>query len=74
HAHKVRSAGGDDPVDRELATSVGLGEDAIARLMNEIGFAKAGEAWRWRGRRGSPPDRRTHPSNAFAELEKLRRK
>ena len=33
HAHKVRSAGGDDPVDAELATSVGLGEEAIARLM-----------------------------------------
>jgi ATP-dependent RNA helicase SUPV3L1/SUV3 len=74
HAHKVRSVGGDDPVDRELATSVGLGEDSIGRLMNEIGFTRAGEAWRWRGRRGPRPDRRTPSSNAFAELEKLRRK
>ena len=57
HARKVRSAGGDDPVDRELATSVGLSEDAVARLMGDIGFAKAGDAWRWRGRRGHRPDR-----------------
>jgi ATP-dependent RNA helicase SUPV3L1/SUV3 len=74
HARKVRSAGGEDPVDRELATSVGLGEEALARLMNEIGFAKAGDAWRWRGRRGARPDKRATPSHAFAELEKLRRK
>jgi ATP-dependent RNA helicase SUPV3L1/SUV3 len=74
HARKVRSAGGDDPVDRELATSVGLNDDALARLMNEIGFTRAGDAWRWRGRHGPRPDRRTHSSHAFAELEKLRRK
>ena len=30
HARKVRSAGGDDPVDTALATSVGLDEEAIA--------------------------------------------
>ena len=74
HARKVRSAGGADPVDRELATSVGLGEDALARLMNDIGFAKAGDAWRWRGRRPQRDDRRAPASHAFAELEKLRRK
>ena len=53
HAHKVRAAGGKDPVDVELARSVGLDEDGIARLMTEIGFARAGDAWRWRGRRRS---------------------
>jgi ATP-dependent RNA helicase SUPV3L1/SUV3 len=74
HARKVRSAGGDDPVDRELATSVGLDEEALARLMNEIGFTRAGDAWRWRGRRGTRPDKRARPSHAFAELEKLRRR
>jgi ATP-dependent RNA helicase SUPV3L1/SUV3 len=74
HARKVRSAGGDDPVDRELATSVGLDEEALARLMNEIGFTRAGDAWRWRGRRGPRPDKRARPSHAFAELEKLRRR
>ncbi len=74
HAHKVRSAGGDDPVDAGLATSVGLSEEAIERLMAEIGFARAGDAWRWRGRRPPREDRRSAPSHAFAELEKLRRK
>jgi ATP-dependent RNA helicase SUPV3L1/SUV3 len=73
HARKVRSAGGDDPVDAALATSLGLGEEAIARLMGEVGFARAGDAWRWRGRRGPQPDRRAAPSHAFAELAKLRK-
>jgi ATP-dependent RNA helicase SUPV3L1/SUV3 len=74
HARKVRSAGGEDPVDAALATSIGLGEEAIARLMNEVGFTRAGDAWRWRGRRAGPPDRRAPPSHAFAELAKLRPK
>jgi ATP-dependent RNA helicase SUPV3L1/SUV3 len=74
HAHKVRSAGGKNPVDTELATSVGLGEDALARLMSDIGFAKAGDAWRWRGRHAAKrQDRRETGSHAFAELAKLRR-
>jgi ATP-dependent RNA helicase SUPV3L1/SUV3 len=73
HARKVRSAGGEDPVDAALATSVGLDEEAIARLMAEVGFARAGDAWRWRGRRGQPPDRRRTGSHAFAELAKLKR-
>ncbi len=74
HAHKTRSAGGDDPVDRELAISIGLDEEAIARLMSDIGFAKSGATWRWRGRRQArrgPAENR--PANAFAELAKLRR-
>ncbi|MFL6829191.1 MAG: helicase-related protein [Sphingomicrobium sp.] len=73
HARKVRSAGGEDPVDAALATSVGLDEDAIARLMGEVGFTKAGNAWRWRGRRAPRPDRRAAPSHAFAELAKLKK-
>jgi ATP-dependent RNA helicase SUPV3L1/SUV3 len=61
-------------VDRELAISIGLGEEALARLMGEIGFARAGDAWRWRGRRGPRPDHgRGAPSHAFAELAKLKR-
>jgi ATP-dependent RNA helicase SUPV3L1/SUV3 len=73
HAHKVRAAKGDDPVDRDLARSVGLDEGMLDRLMTEIGFAKAGDAWRWRGRRRQPdrPDRR--PGNAFAALADLKR-
>ena len=74
HARKVRSAGGDDPVDTALATSVGLSEEAIAKLMDEVGFTRSGEAWKWRGRRPAREDRRSAPSHAFAELEKLRRK
>ena len=42
--------------------------------MADIGFARSGDAWRWRGRRGPRQDRRSAPSHAFAELEKLRRK
>ena len=75
HARKVRSAGGADPVDVPFATSLGLDEEAIARLMGEVGYAKAGDAWRWRGRRPQRDDRRPTPTtNAFAELEKLKRK
>jgi ATP-dependent RNA helicase SUPV3L1/SUV3 len=73
HARKVRSAGGDDPVDLPLATSLGLTEEAIARLMAEVGFTKAGEAWKWRGRRPPRSDRRgASGSHAFAELAKLK--
>jgi ATP-dependent RNA helicase SUPV3L1/SUV3 len=74
HAHKLKSAGGKDPVDVELARSVGLDEDGIALLMKEIGFAKAGDAWRWRGRRArrpEAPDKRL--PNAFAALADLKR-
>jgi ATP-dependent RNA helicase SUPV3L1/SUV3 len=74
HARQVRSAGGDNPVNMELATSVGLSEEAVGRLMAEVGFTRAGEAWKWRGRHSPRGDRRTAPSHAFAELEKLRRK
>ncbi|MEO8547436.1 MAG: helicase, partial [Sphingomicrobium sp.] len=74
HAHKVRAAGGADPVDAAFAISVGLDADGIARLMTEIGFARAGDAWRWRGRRGRRPegaDKRG--SHAFAALANLKR-
>ena len=74
HARKVRSAGGADPVDQALVTSIGLSDDALARLMNEVGFAKAGEAWKWRGRRGPRAEPRQTPSHAFAELAKLKKK
>ena len=73
HAHRVRSSGGDTPVDQELATSVGLDEDGINRLMVEVGFAKAGDAWKWRGRRLHRPERERQGSHAFAELAKLKR-
>jgi len=74
HAHKARSAGEKDPVDAELARSVGLSADGIARLMTEIGFARAGDAWRWRGRRARRPDAADkRRGNAFASLADLKR-
>jgi ATP-dependent RNA helicase SUPV3L1/SUV3 len=74
HAHKVRSAGGQDVVDVALATSVGLDEEGIAKLMADVGFARAGDAWRWRGRRPSrEAPRKPQAANAFAELAKLKR-
>jgi ATP-dependent RNA helicase SUPV3L1/SUV3 len=74
HARKVRSAGGADPVDDALATSIGLDEEAIAKLMSDVGFTRAGDAWRWRGRRAPPPGRRPSGSHAFAELAKLKKR
>jgi ATP-dependent RNA helicase SUPV3L1/SUV3 len=74
HARKVRSSGGTDPVDAELATSIGLDEEAISRLMGDIGFARTGDSWRWRGRRAPRQERRAPASHAFAELAKLKKK
>ena len=75
HAHKVRSAGGENPLDSDLATSIGLSAEATARLMADVGFARKDGAWHWRGRRGGRPRERPETaSHAFAELAKLRRK
>ncbi len=74
HAHRVRGQGGDDPVDRDLVTSLGLDEETVGRLMKEIGFEGRDGAWKWRGRRPRrhmPPVQ--PPSHAFAELAKLKR-
>ena len=73
HARKIRSGGGDDPVDASLATSIGLDDDAIAKLMAEVGFTRTEDAWRWRGRHSPRPDRRATASHAFAELAKLKK-
>jgi ATP-dependent RNA helicase SUPV3L1/SUV3 len=74
HAHKARAAGAKDPVDAEFARSVGLDEGGIARLMADIGFARAGEAWRWRGRRAKRAEAtEQRPGNAFAALADLKR-
>ena len=40
--------------------------------MSEVGFTRAGNAWRWRGRRPSRGDGRGSGSHAFAELAKLK--
>jgi len=74
HAHHVRAAKGSDPIDHALATSLGLDPDTLKRLMAEVGFVPAGEAWKWRGNhrpapRAAPP----RPGNAFAALANLKR-
>ena len=75
HAHQVRQHGGEDPVDRALATSIGLDDATVRHLMAEVGFVPAGEAWAWRGhrrpRRREPQEPR--PGNAFAALAGLKR-
>jgi ATP-dependent RNA helicase SUPV3L1/SUV3 len=75
HAHQVRAHEGEDPVDRALATSLGLDEPTVRHLMAEIGFVPSGEAWAWRGHRR--PRRRApqgpRPGNAFAALAGLKR-
>ncbi|HET9355251.1 MAG TPA: helicase, partial [Sphingomicrobium sp.] len=75
HAHQVRQHGGEDPVDRALAISIGLDEATVRHLMAEVGFVPAGEAWAWRGHRR--PRRREpqppRPQNAFAVLAGLKR-
>ena len=73
HARKVRSAGGEDPVDRELATSIGLDEEALARLMARSASPGpatrgAGAAAAASGPTAAPPRR-----HAFAELAKLKK-
>ena len=48
---------------------------AIARLMAEIGFTRAGDAWRWRGHAGrAASDRAARARHAFAELAELKRR
>jgi ATP-dependent RNA helicase SUPV3L1/SUV3 len=74
HAHHVKAAQGSDPIDHALATSLGLDADTLKRLMAEVGFVPAGEAWKWRGHhrpatRAAPP----RPGNAFAALANLKR-
>ncbi|MEO7503830.1 MAG: helicase-related protein [Sphingomicrobium sp.] len=74
HAHLVKAAGSGDPVDQAMVTSLGLDPETVRKLMAEIGFVPAGEAWKWRG--AQRPHRRTdppRPGNAFAELAKLKR-
>jgi ATP-dependent RNA helicase SUPV3L1/SUV3 len=60
-------------VDLPLATSIGLDEDATNRLMQEVGFAKTGDNWKWRGRRHRHERVEQRPGNAFAGLAALKR-
>jgi ATP-dependent RNA helicase SUPV3L1/SUV3 len=78
HAHEARGGEGRPVVDQALATSLGLSDQAVAKLMRDLGFRAAeGDAsgWVWRGpnrprrREARPPD----PSHAFAALAGLKR-
>jgi ATP-dependent RNA helicase SUPV3L1/SUV3 len=79
HAHKVRAAGaqgqGLDLVDRDLATSLGLPDAVIDRLMAEVGFRAGSEGgWAWRGNKAAraAPAAPPRPGNAFAALAGLK--
>ena len=74
HARQAREKDEGEPLDRALATSLGLDEQMIGALMAEIGFVRSGDSWRWRGR--SPPrrDARQSPGNQFAALADLKRR
>ncbi|GAA4008823.1 helicase-related protein [Sphingomonas swuensis] len=80
-AHRARAAerpGGEtlEPIDRDLVTSLGLSDEALARLMAEVGFrADPAGAWHWRGTRPRTRSRPTpaRPGNAFAALAGLKR-
>ena len=41
--------------------------------MAEVGFAKAGDAWRWRGRRGQRPDRARGAQPRLRRAAKLKK-
>ena len=45
----------------------------LAQLMAEVGFTRAGDAWKWRGRRPPRANGPASKSHAFAELAKLKR-
>lgn len=76
-AHDARAGRRPFAPDPALATSIGLEEGTIARLMAELGFRPAAAEdgmprWTWRGR---PPMRReaVEPTGAFAKLAELAR-
>ncbi|KQU47484.1 helicase [Sphingomonas sp. Leaf339] len=71
-AHDARAGRKPFMPDPALATSIGLEPGTLARLMTELGFRPANDAWVWRGR---PPARRAvvvpASENAFAGLAGL---
>ena len=76
-AHDARDGKKPFAPDPALATSLGLSDAALTRLMQALGFQPAeGEAepaqWVWRGRRAPKAKRRKPvPGNAFAKLAEL---
>jgi len=75
-ALRARAAGTGEPVDRALATSLGLAEAGIAGLMEVIGFRPCGASpgvWRWHGPRRTRARPRESTNPAFAALAGLGR-
>lgn len=70
-AHLARDGRKPFVPDPSLAVSLGLGVDALGRLMRLLGFVGDGEGWRWRGQVKRREARTARPGNAFAELEAL---
>ena len=75
-AMKAKAAGS-DPLDVELATSIGLDDRHVALLMRDIGFAPGKAGYEWKGhrrkKRREGPKRRVRaprPGNAFADALK----
>ena len=78
-AHDARDGRRAFMPDPALATSMGLGAGAMARLMEMLGFkAAAGEGagphWTWHGHRRPRDVPRKAPANAFAGLAELVRR
>jgi ATP-dependent RNA helicase SUPV3L1/SUV3 len=74
HARQTRERKGEQPLDQAFATSLGLDEAMIGKLMAEVGYVRAGDSWRWRGRRPERRDTRHAPGNQFAALAELKRR
>lgn len=79
HDARIKAAAGraEFVPDTAMAISFGLHPESFVRLLNELGFRRQGNCWRWRSRAGRP-SRDTQsdvaPGNAFGALEVLRRK
>ncbi|MEO6432812.1 MAG: helicase, partial [Sphingomicrobium sp.] len=74
HARQSRTNADAEPLDQQLATSLALEPATIDALMAEIGFARSGDAWKWRGRRHAQPQRPSPKGNPFAALSELNRR
>ncbi|MBY8825453.1 helicase-related protein [Sphingomonas colocasiae] len=70
-AHDARDGRRPFVPDPSLAVSMGLGADALARLMRLLGFEAHEQAWRYRGRVKPRTVRAVRPGSAFADLERL---
>ncbi len=74
--HDQRQGAGAFAPDLQLATSLGIGEATLGRIMRALGFLPASEpgAWRWRGLRKARPDvaPAANPASAFAALRDWR--